>query len=334
MYNSTKNIIFSGIQPSGSVTLGNYCGTMSRWKSLSEIYQCFFCIADLHALTVFSKKKKCFLYKNILDMLSIFLSCGITPEKSVIFVQSNVYEHSLLYWILGNFCKFGELSRMTQFKKKNLSLKSNPQLSLFSYPVLMAADILLYKTNFVPVGQDQKQHIELVQVIAKRFNAIYGDVFSIPKPLISKIGNKIMSLKNPNLKMSKSDSDQNGCIYLLDNIKSVSLKLNQAVTDSDDPACIKYDKYNKPGISNLLSIFSAISGKDIFKLELEFQNVTYKYFKKILIDLICDFLSDFQKSFIYYRKKENYLRDILKFGAIQATQKSQMILGKIFKILY
>lgn len=334
MSSNIESIVFSGIQPSGLLTLGNYCGTMQLWCSLQEKFKCFFCISDLHAFTSFSTTNNFFLHKNILDLLALYLACGVNPQNSIIFVQSHVYEHSVLYWILGNYTYFGELSRMTQFKEKSGSSEYKRSLSLFSYPVLMASDILLYKTNYVPVGFDQKQHFELVKKIAIRFNKLYGNIFTIPKLLIPKVGYKIMSLQNPLKKMSKSNYDQKGTIYLLDSMKSVSLKIEAAVTDSEYPSNIKYDIVNKPGISNLLMIFSSISGQEISLLESKFEKYTYSVFKKELIDVVTDFLLKLQTSYFYLRKNEDYLNKILKEGAEKASKQSKLILSKIFNVLY
>ena len=210
MQKISKSILFTGVQPSGFLTIGNYCGTINRWTEFQKKYLCFFCISDLHALTIFPKNSQESLNSRVLDTLALYLSCGVDPSKSVIFLQSSVYQHTQLYWILSNFSYFGELSRMTQFKYKvHLNQNSPINLSLFSYPILMAADILLYQTNFVPVGLDQKQHLELVCTIARRFNKRYGNTFTIPSIILNDVGCKIMALQNPMQKMSKSDTNLN-----------------------------------------------------------------------------------------------------------------------------
>ncbi|VFP79353.1 tryptophan--tRNA ligase [Buchnera aphidicola] len=329
-----KDIMFTGIQPTGLPTLGNYCGTMYRWKNIQKDYQCFFCIADLHSLTTLKQDNtKDFFSSNILDMVALYLSCGVDPNNSVIFLQSHVYTHSQLYWILSNFVYFGELSRMTQFKKRLLYNNTQINLSLFSYPVLMAADILLYNTNFVSVGLDQKQHIELVRKIALRFNSIYDNIFIIPDILIESIGSKIMALQNPKKKMSKSDINVNNTIFLLDKIDVIYLKIKQSLTDSDNPSQIIFDPEKKPGISNLLSIFSSLTDTNISILEKRFKFYQYSSFKKILSDVICDTIFKIQKSYFYFRKNEDYLIDILKFGKKTALNYSKNNLKKIFSVL-
>ncbi|VFP81635.1 tryptophan--tRNA ligase [Buchnera aphidicola] len=334
LYFKKKDIMFTGIQPTGLLTLGNYCGTMYRWRNIQKDYQCFFCIADLHSLTTFKidNSKYCFS-SNILDMVALYLSCGVDPTNSVIFLQSHVYTHSQLYWILSNFVYFGELSRMTQFKKRLLYNNTQINLSLFSYPVLMAADILLYNTNCVSVGLDQKQHIELVKKIALRFNSIYENIFIIPDILIESIGSKIMALQNPKKKMSKSDINVDNTIFLLDKIDVICLKIKQSLTDSDNPPQIVFNPKKKPGISNLLSIFSSLTNTDISILEKRFKFYQYSSFKKILSDVICDTIFKIQQSYIYFRKNEDYLIDILKSGKKTALNYSKNNLKKIFSVL-
>ncbi|MGI4816475.1 MAG: tryptophan--tRNA ligase [Janthinobacterium lividum] len=334
-----KNVMFTGIQPTGWLTLGNYCGTMCNWKYIQKEYKCFFCIADLHALTTYSKNRnknstKNNFSTNILDMVALYLSCGVDPNHSTIFVQSHVYTHSQLYWILSNFVYFGELSRMTQFKQKLMLKNTNINLSLFCYPVLMAADILLYHTNCVLVGLDQKQHLELVQKIAHRFNAIYGNIFIIPDILMLPTGNKIMALQNPEKKMSKSDKNIDNTIFLLEEIDSIRLKLQRALTDSDySSTCIRYDILKKPGVSNLLSIFSCITSKKISILEDEFKNYQYSSFKKKLSDVVCNFISEIQNVYYKFRKDEDYLIDVLTHGKKNALKYSIKKLYSVFRVL-
>ena len=239
---NSKPILFSAVQPSGNLSIGNYIGTMRHWSKFQDKYECLYCIADLHALTTLNNNFS--LRNSVLDTLALYLACGVNPNKSILFVQSHVYEHSQLNWILSCFTQFGELSRMTQFKSKKKVKKNyinNINIGLFNYPVLMSSDILLYQTNLVPVGKDQKQHLELTRNIAKRFNILYGDIFTIPDPLISKNGSKIMSLLDPTKKMSKSDINKNNVIFLLEDISSVFLKIKNAVTDSEIPPKIYYD---------------------------------------------------------------------------------------------
>ncbi|QCI24039.1 tryptophan--tRNA ligase [Buchnera aphidicola (Macrosiphoniella sanborni)] len=330
-----KPILFSAIQPSGNLTIGNYIGTMRYWSSMQENYDCLYCIADLHALTT-AQKNRLNLKKSILDTLSLYLASGVDPNKSIIFIQSHVHEHSQLNWILNCFSEFSELFRMTQFKQKRKIAKNAIQkinTALFNYPILMAADILLYQTNIVPVGKDQKQHIELTRNIAHRFNSLYGDIFTLPESLISEYGSKIMSLLEPKKKMSKSDINKKNVIYLLDDMHSIIKKINNAVTDSEIPSKIYYDIENKPGISNLLEILSAITNQDITILLKELEGVMYSEFKKIVIDSISKFLYNLQKSYNNYRCDETYLKKIAYEGAIKAQFKSKKTLKRVYDIL-
>ncbi|QCI25718.1 tryptophan--tRNA ligase [Buchnera aphidicola (Sitobion avenae)] len=325
-----KPILFSAVQPSGQLTLGNYIGTMRHWSAMQNNYECLFCIADLHALTIQENKNN--LKESILDTLSFYLACGVDPNKSIIFIQSHVYQHSQLNWILNCFSQFSELFRMTQFKiKRNIKKNSikNTNAALFNYPILMAADILLYQTNVVPVGRDQKQHVELTRNIANRFNSLYGNVFTLPEPLITQYGSKIMSLLEPNKKMSKSDVNKNNVIFLLDDISTVALKIKNAFTDSEKPSKIYYDKVKKPGISNLLEILSAITDKNIDVLLKELEGIMYSEFKKIIVDCLSKFLSKLQKSYQNYRHDESYLKKIAYEGALQSQIKSKKTLQNI-----
>ena len=251
----TKPIVFSGAQPSGELTIGNYMGALRQWVNMQDDYHCIYCIVDQHAITVRQDAQK--LRKATLDTLALYLACGIDPEKSTIFVQSHVPEHAQLGWALNCYTYFGELSRMTQFKDKSARYAENINAGLFDYPVLMAADILLYQTNLVPVGEDQKQHLELSRDIAQRFNALYGEIFKVPEPFIPKSGARVMSLLEPTKKMSKSDDNRNNVIGLLEDPKSVVKKIKRAVTDSDEPPVVRYDVQNKAGVSNLLDILSS-----------------------------------------------------------------------------
>lgn len=265
----TKPIVFSGAQPSGELTIGNYMGALRQWVSMQDDYHCIYCIVDLHAITARQDPEK--LRKATLDTLALYLACGIDPEKSTIFVQSHVPEHAQLGWALNCYTYFGELSRMTQFKDKSARYSENINAGLFDYPVLMAADILLYQTNQVPVGEDQKQHLELSRDIAQRFNALYGEVFKVPEPFIPASGARVMSLLEPTKKMSKSDDNRNNVIGLLEDPKSVVKKIKRAVTDSDEPPVVRYDQQNKAGVSNLLDILSGVTGQSIAELEQHFE---------------------------------------------------------------
>lgn len=262
------------------------------------------------------------------------MACGVDPEKSIIFVQSQVHQHSQLNWILSCFSQFSELSRMNQFKvKKTQNYTKNINMGLFNYPILMASDILLYQTNFVPVGRDQKQHLELTCDIAHRFNVFYGNIFTIPEAIINENGAKIMSLLDPTKKMSKSDTNQSNVIFLLEDISSIFLKIKHCLTDSENPPKIYYDSNKKSGISNLLEILSAITNKKIDILEKELSGVMYSEFKNIVADSISKFLLKLQKSYINYRKDEIFLKKIIKNGAIKARLKSQETLKKVYSII-
>lgn len=334
MQKLSQEILFTGVQPSGFLTIGNYCGTINRWINFQKKYLCFFCISDLHALTMIPNVSVLSLKNRILDTLALYLACGVNPKKSIIFVQSHISGHSQLCWILSNLSYFGELSRMTQFKHKIKQYNHrNVNLSLLSYPVLMAADILLYNTNLVPVGLDQQQHLELVRTIAYRFNKHYGNIFTIPMILLSNVGHKIMALQDPTKKMSKSDKNLNNSIFLLDNIKLIQIKLQKAFTDSDNPPKILYNIIEKPGISNLLVILSSLTGKKISDLEIEFTQCTYQYFKKYLLDILLEIIIKIQKSYFIFRKDKSYLYNILKNGAEKAKIHSEKTLNSVKNVL-
>ncbi|XBC39693.1 MAG: tryptophan--tRNA ligase [Buchnera aphidicola (Chaetogeoica yunlongensis)] len=322
-----KKNVFSAIQPSGSLTIGNYIGVLREWIKIQQDYRCFYCIADLHAITV--RRASNLLKKNILDVFAIYLACGINPSKSVVFLQSHVHEHSELHWLLTCYTYYGELSRMIQFKEKSLKYFKNINSGLLNYPILMASDILLYNTDLVPIGRDQKQHMELVCRIARRFNKLYGNIFKIPMSRIVHQGSNILSLSNPTKKMSKSDINVNGVIFLLDDIQSVIKKIKFAVTDSDTPPRIFYDMKNKMGISNLIDIFSGITGKEIVDIEREFYNKSYEFFKSEVARVVADFLIKFQKLYFNFRKNEEYLENLLNEGAKKASIHASVFLKKI-----
>ncbi|QJC29638.1 tryptophan--tRNA ligase [Enterobacteriaceae endosymbiont of Plateumaris pusilla] len=327
-----KPIVFSAIQPTGNLTIGNYIGALKQWEIIQKKFFCIYCIADLHSLTIYQKPN--ILNKNILDTLAIFLACDINPNKNIIFIQSHVPQHTQLSWILNCFTYFGELKRMIQFKEKTLLSKNNNiNIGLFNYPILMAADILLYQSEKIPVGKDQIQHIEIVRNIAKRFNSIYGKIFTIPEKIINSHGSSIMSLLNPLKKMSKSDSNSNNIISLFDNNDIITKKIQNAVTDSDIPPNIIYDKINKPGISNLLSIISNITNNSIQNLEVKFKGKTYNNFKKYVIEHLCIFLDKFRKKYSKFRKDKKLLNNIIINGSNQARKKADITLNKVYDII-
>lgn len=324
----TKPIVFSGAQPSGELSLGNYLGALRHWVTLQDDYECIYCIVNQHAITVRQEPEK--LKKATLDTLALYLACGIDPNKSTIFVQSHVPVHAELAWVLNCYTYFGELSRMTQFKDKSSKYSENINAGLFDYPVLMAADILLYQTNLVPVGEDQKQHLELTRDIATRFNALYGEIFKVPEPFIAKTGARVMSLQDPTKKMSKSDENRNNVIGLLENPKDIEKKIKRAVTDSDDPPLVKYDTKNKAGVSNLLDILTGITNKPIAQLEQEFVGKMYGHLKSEVASQVTNMLTELQAKYTHYRKDEDLLHDIMKTGAEKAKAKAQATLDKVY----
>ncbi|MBI0029986.1 tryptophan--tRNA ligase [Gilliamella sp. B14384G15] len=324
----SKPIVFSGAQPSGELTLGNYLGALKNWVALQNEYDCVYCIVNQHAITVRQDPQK--LRKATLDTLALYLACGIDPKQSTIFVQSHVPAHAELGWALNCYTYFGELSRMTQFKDKSARHAENINAGLFDYPVLMAADILLYQANLVPVGDDQKQHLELSRDIAMRFNALYGDIFTMPEPFIAKVGARVMSLQDPTKKMSKSDENRNNVIGLLENPKDVEKKIKRAMTDSDEPPVVRYDLKNKAGVSNLLDILTGITGKPIAELEKEFEGKMYGHLKTEVAAQVIDMLTALQTKYHQYRDDENYLHSIMQEGAEKARSKAEPTLKKVY----
>lgn len=324
----SKPIVFSGAQPSGELTIGNYLGALRQWVKLQDEYDCIYCIVNQHAITVRQDPEK--LRQATLDTLALYLACGIDPEKSTIFVQSHVPEHAQLGWILNCYTYFGELSRMTQFKDKSARHAENINAGLFDYPVLMAADILLYQTSQVPVGEDQKQHLELARNIAARFNSLYGDIFKVPEPFIPTSGARVMSLQDPTKKMSKSDDNRNNVIGLLEELKSVEKKFKRAVTDSDEPPIVRYDVKNKPGIANLLDILSGVTNKSISQLEQEFEGKMYGHLKTEVAHQVTQMLSELQLRYLQFRNDEAYLAQVMHKGAQKARIRAQATLNKVY----
>ncbi len=335
----SKPIVFSGVQPSGELSLGNYLGALRNWVKMQDEYECLFCIVDLHAITVRQDPEA--LRKATLDTLAIYLACGIDPEKSTIFIQSHVPEHSQLAWILNCYTYFGEMGRMTQFKDKSARYEENVNVGLFTYPVLMAADILLYQANQVPVGDDQKQHLEITRDIANRFNALYGKkdaegnviepIFAVPEVFIAKTGARIMSLLEPTKKMSKSDDNRNNVIGLLEDPKSVEKKIKRAMTDGDEPPVVRYDVQNKPGVSNLLDILASVTGKTISELEAEFEGKMYGHLKGAVAEEVSAMLSQLQARYHHFRNDEQLLEKIYREGAEKARAKAKETLAQVYK---
>lgn len=314
---NNKKVIFSGVAPSGNIHIGNYLGAIKQWVELQNTgeYQNIFCVVDEHALTTPQDPAK--LRSKILEVFTLYLASGINPEKSIIFIQSHVPEHSELNWILSSITPVGELERMTQFKDKSKKQKS-VLAGLLNYPVLMAADILLYKTNLVPVGEDQLQHIEITRMIAKKFNNAYGQTFPIPEPSLNKETKKIMGLDDPAKKMSKSAENPNNYIALLDSPETIREKIKAAVTDSGSE--IKYDAENKPALSNLLLIYSLFSSKKISDLEKKYAGKNYSVFKKDLAEVIIEGLSPIQKKYKELSANPDYLKNIMRDGAEKARK--------------
>lgn len=324
----SKPIVFSGAQPSGELTIGNYMGALRQWVQMQDEYDCIYCIVDQHAITVRQDAQQ--LRKATLDTLALYLACGIDPEKSTIFVQSHVPEHTQLGWVLNCYTYFGELSRMTQFKDKSARYAENINAGLFDYPVLMAADILLYQTTQVPVGEDQKQHLELSRDMAARFNALYGDIFKVPEPFIPKSGARVMSLLEPTKKMSKSDDNRNNVIGLLEDPKSVIKKIKRAVTDSDEPAVVRYDVVNKAGVSNLLDILAGVTGKTIPELEQEFEGKMYGHLKGAVAEAVSEMLTELQERYNRFRNDEAFLQQVMRDGAQKARARAQETVKKVY----
>lgn len=322
-----KQRIFSGIQPSGTLTLGNYLGALRNFARLQDEYDSLYCIVDLHTLTVRQEPKE--LRHNSLSVLALYIASGLDTEKNILFLQSHVSAHAELAWILNCYTYFGELGRMTQFKDKSLRHADNVNAGLFTYPVLMAADILLYQANLVPVGQDQKQHLEITRDIAQRFNAVYGDVFTVPEVYMPKVGAKIMSLQDPLSKMSKSDENVNNFISLLDTPEIIIRKFKRAVTDSEKD--IRYDGEAKPGVSNLMSIYSSVTGKTLDEVQAEFEGKTYGDFKTAVGEAVVECLKPLQDKYYSLMDNKDYLQEVLKNGAERANKLAYRTLGKVYK---
>ena len=314
METTQKKRILSGIQPSGNLTLGSYLGAIKNWAALADEYDCYYMMADMHTITV--RQVPADLRRNTLTQLAAYIASGLDPEKNVLFVQSHVPAHAQLGWVLDCYTMFGELSRMTQFKAKSAQHAENINAGLFTYPCLMAADILLYQADLVPVGEDQKQHCELTRDIATRFNNIYGDVFTVPEPYIAKVGARIMSLTSPENKMSKSDTDPNGCVYLLDEENVMLKKFKRAVTDSETE--VRFDPVNKPGISNLMQIYACATGKDYAAIEQEFAGQGYGSFKKAVGEATVEMCRPIREETNRLLKDKAYLESVYRAGAEKA----------------
>ena len=326
---SNKPVVLSGCQPSGQLTLGNYMGALKQWVSMQDDHDCLYMIVDLHAITVRQDPKQ--LAEACLDGLSLYLACGIDPQKSTLFLQSHVPEHAQLSWVLNCYAQMGELNRMTQFKYNSAKNENNINVGLYSYPVLQAADILLYQADKVPVGEDQKQHLELTRDIATRVNNQYGDVFRLPDPYIPDFGARIMSLQEPEKKMSKSDNNPNNFIGLLEDPKKLAKKIKRAVTDSDEQANIYFNPTEKPGVSNLLTLLSLATGKSIKELEPEYTDKMYGHLKGDVADAVVALLEPIQARYAEIRADRAYLDDVMRQGAEKASARGAETLAKVYK---
>ena len=322
-----KKRIFSGIQPSGDLTLGSYMGAIKNWVALQDEYDCLYCIVDMHAITV--RQVPADLRRRSLEQLAQYIACGLDPQKNIMFIQSHVPAHAELSWVLGCYTQFGELSRMTQFKMKSQQHADNITAGLFTYPVLMAADILVYQADLVPVGEDQKQHVELTRNIAKRFNGIYGDVFKLPEPYIPKVGARIMSLANPEAKMSKSENDDPGRVCLMDKPEDIMRLFKRAITDCESE--VRYDPEHKKGVSNLMTIYSAATGRTFAEIEAEFAGRGYGDFKKTVGEAVVELLRPIREESQRLLADKAYLQSVCESGAQKAAYVAEKTLRKVYK---
>ncbi len=318
--------VFSGIQPTGTFTLGNYVGAVRNWPRLQQEYDCIYSVVDEHAITV--RQDPAALRRQTRETAALLLASGIDPEKSIVFVQSHVPAHAQLSWVLGCFCPFGDLTRMHQFKEKSKKHPEDINGGLLTYPILMAADILVYGTDLVPIGIDQKQHLELARNIAQRFNGIYGDTFTVPDGYFPTVGAKVMSLQEPEKKMSKSDTNANAVIRMLDDADTIVRKFRRAVTDSDN--CVRAGA-DKPGVTNLMSIYSAMTGRGFAAIEAEFAGRGYGEFKQAVAESVVDNLRPIQQEYARILADRAYLDGVLKDGAERAAHIARRVLDKTYR---
>lgn len=324
--NEKKQVVLSAIQPTGTPTLGNYLGALKNWKNMADDYECYYAVADLHSITV--RPEPAQLRRKTLEMYAFLLAIGLDPEKNTVFVQSHVSAHAQLGWILNCYTQFGEAARMTQFKDKSEKHPENVNVGLFAYPMLMAADILLYQANYVPIGVDQKQHLEITRNIADRFNGLYGETFTLPEPFIGKTGAKIMSLQEPTKKMSKSDTNAKAFISVLDDTDTIVRKIKSAVTDSE--ARVHYAQ-GKDGVNNLMGIYSCCTGKDFAEIEKEFEGKGYGDFKVAVAEAVAAELAPVRDEFNRLIADKSYLNACMEAGAQKAARVANRTLRKAMK---
>lgn len=322
-----KKTMLSGIQPSGDLHLGNYLGALCHWPEMIEEFDCYFFMADLHTITV--RQNPAELRKRTMTQIAQYIACGLEPEKCALFAQSHVPAHTQLGWVLSCYTMFGELSRMTQFKDKAARNAENINAGLFTYPALMAADILIYQPDYVPVGEDQKQHVELCRDVATRFNSIYGDVFRVPEPYITKVGARIMSLSDPTSKMSKSKPE--GCVFLMEKPEDIMRKFKRAVTDSDTERCVRYAPSEKPGVSNLMQIYASTTGKTFEEIEAEFEGKGYGAFKPAVGESVVETLRPIREKTEQLLADKEYLESVYRSGAERASRVAEKTLRKVYK---
>ena len=328
---SDKKIMLSGIKPSGDLTLGSYLGAIKNWAARAEEFDCYYFMADMHAITV--RQDPAALRRRTLEQLAQYIACGLDPEKCTLFIQSHVHQHAELGWVLNCYAMFGELSRMTQFKDKSAKNADNINGGLFTYPSLMAADILLYQPDLVPVGEDQKQHVELTRNIVQRFNGVYGDVFKMPEPYIPKVGARIMSLTNPAAKMSKSENGDTGRVTLMDDPGVIMKQFKRAITDSDTERCVRYDPENKPGVANLMTIYSSVTGRTFPEIEAEFDGLGYGRFKPAVGEAVVEMVRPIQEETRRILADKAYLEGVYRAGAEKASRVADRTLRKVYKKL-
>ena len=326
---SEKKIMLSGIKPTGDLTLGSYLGAIKNWAERAEQYDCYYFMADLHALT--TRNDPAGLRRRTLEQLAQYVACGLDPQKNTLFIQSHVPAHAELGWILNCYTMFGELSRMTQFKDKSAKNADNINGGLFTYPALMAADILLYQPHFVPVGEDQKQHVELTRDVAQRFNNLYGETFRVPEPFIPKVGARIMDLLDPTSKMSKSDEVGAGRVCLMDDPADIMRKFKRAVTDSEVENCVRYDPEKKPGVANLMSIYAAVTGRSFAEIETEFSGQGYGVFKPAVGEAVVELLRPIREEAQRIMRDKAYLENLCREGAEKASYIANKTLRKVYK---